>query len=415
MIGCHPFDHRFLAGLAGIEFAVEVFTGFSRTIRHGVARPVVGQTLIVMAQALELVMRCFDVLVRDQHDLDFQAGFELGDLGALFVEQIGRHLDRNLGMDGGGAFLHRLFLDHPHHVQGRGFNVADDTGAIAARAGDVGAFIQCRSDALARQLHQPETRDLARLNPRTVVVQRFFCALLHLALVLGALHVDEVDDDQAAQIAQSHLACHFVGRFHVGSEGGFLDVRTAGRARRVHVDGHQRLGVIDDDCAARGQGHHPRIGGFDLMFDLEPREQRRVVAVALDPIDHVRHDMAHELLRLLADIVRVEQDFPDVRRKIIPDGADHQARLLIDQEGARRRTGGGFNGSPQLQQVVQVPLQFFLRASDAGCAGNQAHARRMLEPIHDLAQFLAVFALDAARHTAAARVIGHQDQIAAGQ
>ena len=151
------------------------------------------------------------------------------------------------------------------------------------------------------------------------------------------------------------------------------------------------------------------------MFDLESRKQRRVVAVTLDPTDHVRHYMAHELLGLLADIVGVEQDFSDVRRKVIPDGADDQARFLIDQEGARCRTGSRFNGMPQLQQVIEVPLQLLLCAADAGRTGNQAHARGVLEPVHDVSQLLPVLALDASGHAAATRVIGHQHQVAPGQ
>ena len=72
-----------------------------------------------MAQALELVVGRFDVLVRDQDDLDLDPRFELGDLGTFFIEQIGGHLDRHLGMHGGGVLLDRLLLDHPQHVQRR--------------------------------------------------------------------------------------------------------------------------------------------------------------------------------------------------------------------------------------------------------------------------------------------------------
>jgi hypothetical protein len=49
-------------------------------------------------------------------------------------------------------------------------------------------------------------------------------------------HVDEVDHDQAAQVAQAHLACHFVGGFQVGAGGGFFDVAALDGARRVDVD-----------------------------------------------------------------------------------------------------------------------------------------------------------------------------------
>ncbi len=76
---------------------------------------------------------------------------------------------------------------------------------------------------------------------------------------------------------------------------------------------------------------------------------------------------------------------------------------------------GGLDGAPQLQQVVQVPLQFLGAAADARGAGDHAHAVRNLQLRHGLAQFLALVALDAARDAAAARVVRHQHQVAAGQ
>ena len=151
------------------------------------------------------------------------------------------------------------------------------------------------------------------------------------------------------------------------------------------------------------------------MLDLEAREQRHVIAVELDAVDVVRHDVAHELLRLLVDGLGVDQDFADVRVEVVADGADHQARFLVDQERAVLLLGGAFDRAPQLQQVVQVPLQFFGSAADAGGAGDDAHALGHCELVHDVAQLVAVFALDAARHAAAARVVRHQHEVAAGQ
>jgi hypothetical protein len=68
-----------------------------------------------------------------------------------------------------------------------------------------------------------------------------------------------------------------------------------------------------------------------------------------------------------------------------------------------------------LQQVVQVPLQFFGLAADSGGAGDQAHAVGHFELIHDFAQFGAFVTVDTTRNAAAARVVRHQHEIAAGQ
>ncbi|MPM97689.1 hypothetical protein SDC9_144866 [bioreactor metagenome] len=77
-----------------------------------------------------------------------------------------------------------------------------------------------------------------------------------------------------------------------------------------------------------------------------------------------------------------------------------------------RRT---LDGGPQLQQVVQVPLQFFSLAADGSSAGNQAHAVRHFELIHDFAQFGAFVTVDAAGNATATRIVRHQNQIATSQ
>ncbi len=93
--------------------------------------------------------------------------------------------------------------------------------------------------------------------------------------------------------------------------------------------------MVDDNRAAGRQVHLTRIGGLDLVFDLEARKQRHVVMVELDLVDVGRHDVRHELLRLVEDVLRVDQDFADVGREIIADGANDQAAFLINQEMRR--------------------------------------------------------------------------------
>ena len=42
------------------------------------------------------------------------------------------------------------------------------------------------------------------------------------------------------------------------------------------------------------------------MFDLEAGKERDIVAVALDALDVVRHDNAHESSSLIGNIVRID-------------------------------------------------------------------------------------------------------------
>ena len=68
------------------------------------------------------------------------------------------------------------------------------------------AFREGRTQTLTRKLHQAETADFGRLYASAVIADGIFETLLHGTLVLRFSHVDEVDHDQTAQIAQTHLA-----------------------------------------------------------------------------------------------------------------------------------------------------------------------------------------------------------------
>ena len=239
--------------------------------------------------------------------------------------------------------------------------------------------------------------------------------VFNFALVLGCFHVDKVDHHQAAKVAQTQLARDFIGGFTVGAQCGFFDVVALGGARRIDVDGYQSFSVVDDDCAARWQRHIAPIGGFDLVLNLETREQRHVILIELDLVHIARHDGGHERLGLLKDFLRINQNFADVGLKQVTDGAYHQARFEIDQFRRLDFLGGAFDGFPQLHEVAHVPLEFFRIAANASGARNEAHPLRNIKLVHGFAQFGAILALDAPRYAAAARIVGHQHQITACQ
>ena len=253
------------------------------------------------------------------------------------------------------------------------------------------------------------------MHAGTVVAQRILQPVLDLPLILRAFHVDEVDDDEAAQIAQPQLAGDFIGRFEIGVERRRLNVAGLRRPCRVDVDRDERLGVVDDDGAACRQCHLAGIGGFDLVLDLEPREQRHVVLVQLHAVHRRRHHMAHELLRLLEDRFGIDQQFADVGMKVVADRANDETRLLIDQKRAGLAFRGAIDRLPELQEVVEVPLQFFERASYAGGTGDDAHPVRHFQLPDRVAQFVAIFTFDTTRDATSARIVGHQHQVAPGE
>src|SRR5438093_13579479 len=78
----------------------------------------------------------------------------------------------------------------------------EDATSLAGRAGLRERLEQPGRDALAGHLEQPERADVEHLGPRLVLGQRVLHRLHDLRLVLFEHHVDEVDDDHAADVAE---------------------------------------------------------------------------------------------------------------------------------------------------------------------------------------------------------------------
>ena len=209
-------------------------------------------------------MWCLEQRIRNQHDLGVVAVFEVLYPVAFFVEQVGRHLDGQLRNHLCGALLARLFADDAQDRQGQRFDAANAAKAGAARARHVRRLADRRAQSLAGHLEQAEAADLADLHASTVLANRFAQPVFNVTLVLRRTHVDEVDYDEAAEVADTQLTRDFLGRFEVGVQRSCLDVPAFRRAGGVDVDGDERLGVIDHDAAAGGQVHGVRESRLDL-------------------------------------------------------------------------------------------------------------------------------------------------------
>ena len=197
-------------------------------------------------------------------------------------------------------------MNDSQNLQRRAFGIANVARATAARARNRRAFAQSWAQTLTAHFHQTKLADGAKLHPRTVLAQRIAQPVFNIAAVARLFHVNKVDDDDAAQVAQTHLARDFVSGFKVSACGGFFNVAAFDGACRVNVDRHQSLGVVNHNRAARWQLHGTGVGRFDLMLNLEPAEQRRIVAVAFDAVRVFRHHVVHELLGLLVHVVGIK-------------------------------------------------------------------------------------------------------------
>ncbi|MCY1372606.1 hypothetical protein D9M69_598250 [compost metagenome] len=116
-------------------------------------------------------------------------------------------------------------------------------------------------------------------------------------------HVDEVDDDDPAQVAQAQLPRNGLRGLQVGLEDGVVEVARTDEAAGVHVDGGQRLGLVDHEVAARFQVDTPAQRLRDFLVHRIQVEDRPLALVVLQLARRLRHEFEAELqqhLELLA-------------------------------------------------------------------------------------------------------------------
>ena len=128
-----------------------------------------------------------------------------------------------------------------------------------------------------------------------------------------------------------------------------------------------------------------------------------------------RHDVAHKLGNLVVNFLIIHQNLADIGTEIVTNRTDQQRAFHKEQVRVMMCFACFFDGLPELFEIVQVPFQLFRTAADAGSTGNDTHAVWNVEFGHGGFQFLTLFAFDTAGYAAAARIVRHQYQIAAGQ
>ena len=135
-------------------------------------------------------------------------------------------------------------------------------------------------DVLAGHLDQAERRDLDDVRLRPVALELAAKRLLDRLAVLRVRHVDEVDDDDPADVAQPQLADDLLDGLEVVLDDRVLEpLRRGLRARAdetagVDVDDGERLGVVEDQVAARREVDPAVERRVDLLLDAEALEQR---------------------------------------------------------------------------------------------------------------------------------------------
>ena len=196
--------------------------------------------------------------------------------------------------------------------------------------------------------------------------------------IAALFHVDQIEHDDAAEIAQANLARNLFDGFHVRAGDRVFETRGAApdEFAGVHVDRHQRFGLIDHQITA---GFQPdaRLNRF-INLDLHSKcfQDWLVARVELDALDQARLHPIHKLDDALVLVFRIDANGGEVFRELIAQNSLHQIQITMDQRRRLSLLGVFANVLPRAQQIASIGAQISLGGADPGRADDKtAHWR----------------------------------------
>src|SRR6185369_17214861 len=212
----------------------------------------------------------------------------------FIIEKIG-----NLGMDCqrrfGSPDIEHFAAQFPEDLiadSGFGFYIA---APFTVRAGLAHHPSHALPDTFPGHFDQPEFGDLQDVGFRLVTLQCFFQRTEDLLPVHLFFHIDEVYDNDSADIPESELVGDLFHRLQIGLEDGVFEIVLANISACVYVYSSQGFRLLDDYVAAALQPYFSSQGAAYLHFQAIVVEHRLFFVVKLDGVFHLGHESGYEL------------------------------------------------------------------------------------------------------------------------
>ena len=247
--------------------------------------------------------------------------------------------------------------------------VDNDSAAVARLALSGKGLDEASAQALTGHLYQAQGGDLRDLVARAVTAKSLLEAAQDQLLVFRQDHIDEVDDDHAAQVTQAHLAHNLLSCLQVVAGDSLFEVTAGtGELAGVDVDDGHRLSAVDDKRAARRQPHLTAERLVQLLVDAVGHEGVLATVCASIVLLHAVGQVVGHGINVCADGVvgtaAVNDELGEVLIKEVTDDLDQQVRLFV--KGDRLGTLGGLlmigaagDVLPQVVETVHVSCDCF--------------------------------------------------------
>ena len=234
---------------------------------------------------------------------------------------------------------------------------------------------QAGAQALAGHLNQTQRSHLGHLMLGAVAAQALNQSAQHQVTVRLEHHVDEVNHDDAADIAQTQLTHNLLSRLQVVLGDGLFKIAAAtGELTGVHVHHGHGLGAVNHERATRGQVDLAVQSLSQLLVNAVVIEEVLLAVPLLQARNQVGCHVGHVGFDGIPGILTLNDHRGEVLVEDVTHGLNHQVRLLIEHLRSQHLAGVSLllNLFPLRAQTVNVVGQLLLGGTLSRGAHNHA-------------------------------------------
>ena len=122
--------------------------------------------------------------------------------------------------------------------------------------------------SLACHLDQAQLRNLGDIALDPIRLLALLEHSQHLSLMLVIDHIDKINNHDTANVTQAQLSGNCSGSFKIRPVNRFFQILTTDKSTGIDVNRGHRLGLINDQIAARLERHIAVKSGFYLIIKL---------------------------------------------------------------------------------------------------------------------------------------------------
>ena len=161
--------------------------------------------------------------------------------------------------DAAAAKARQIVANFAQHLEGDARAGQNESSTLAIVAWLAQGLKEILTGSLAGHLDQAEFGDLQDIGAGLVGPQGVLQGSVDLLAVSCGFHVDQVDDDQATDVAETQLVDNLANGLEVGPQDRVFEVALAGETPRIDVDRGQGLSLVE----------HQMATGFEHYLALE--------------------------------------------------------------------------------------------------------------------------------------------------